>query len=162
MPQDKNVAFFQNVQIVFRNFEGKEGQYNRAGERNFAVLLDEEQAAAMLEDGWNVKYLKIREDDLAENPDQVPQAYLQISLGYSERSKPPKVCVIGSSGKKMLDESNVNQLDWVDIENVDLSIRPYHWEVNGNTGTKAYLQSIYVTIEEDELDRKYADIEETH
>src|SRR3954465_11535199 len=38
------------------------GPVYREGDRNFAVLLDDEVAAAMNEDGWNVKWLKPRED----------------------------------------------------------------------------------------------------
>lgn len=158
MPKDNNVVM-EGVQIIFRNFEGKEGKYNRAGDRNFAVLLDDATATAMLEDGWNVKYLRVREEDLAEDPDTTPQAYLSVSVGYSERSKPPRVVLITSRGKTNLTEDTVDQLDWVDIQNVDMIIRPYAWEVSGNTGIKAYLQSIYVTIEEDELERKYSELE---
>ena len=47
-------ATLEDVCIIFRNFEGKEGQYNRAGDRNFAVVLTKEMAKAMMEDGWNV------------------------------------------------------------------------------------------------------------
>ena len=41
---------------------------------------------------------------------------------------------------------------------MDLTLNPYAWEVNGKTGVKAYLKSIFVTIVEDDLDRKYADV----
>jgi hypothetical protein len=49
-------------------------------------------------------------------------------------------------------------LDWVDIINVDLIVRPYAWTVNQKSGVKAYLQSLYVTIEEDPLEIKYSDL----
>ena len=42
---------------------------------------------------------------------------------------------------------------------MDLTINPYVWEANGNTGVKAYLGTMYVTIAEDPLDAKYADEE---
>ena len=48
----------EGVRIIFRNFAGKEGQYNREGDRNFAVLLDDKAAAAMAEDQWNVKMVE--------------------------------------------------------------------------------------------------------
>ena len=56
-------------------------------------------------------------------------------------------------------KTQVETLDWVDILNVDLIVRPYEWTVNGKSGVKAYLQSIYVTIEEDPLEIKYSEME---
>lgn len=153
MPQD-NTVLMEGVRIIFRNFSGKEGQYNREGDRNFAVLLDETVAAALATDGWNVKWLKPREEDEGEDP----QAYLQVSVNF--KGRPPRIVLLTSTKRRNLDESEVEDLDWVDIKNVDLIVRPYEWTVNGKSGIKAYLQSIYVTIEEDALEKKYAEMEE--
>jgi hypothetical protein len=144
----------EGVRIIFRNFAGKEGQFNREGDRNFAVLLDDTVANSMAEDGWNVKWLKPREDE----EDESQQAYLQVSVNF--KGRPPRVVLVTSRGRTNLDESAVEMLDWADIRNVDLIVRPYEWAVNGKTGIKAYLQAIYATIEEDALELKYAEMDE--
>ena len=148
---DGNVVM-ENVRIVFRNFKGKEGMYNREGDRNFAVLLDERTAKAMAEDGWNVKHLKAREEGDEE------QAYLQVSVNF--KGRPPRIVMITSRGRTDLGEDECELLDWADIRQVDLIVRPYDWSVNGKTGTKAYLKSLFVTIEEDELELKYASMDD--
>ena len=153
MPQD-NVVVMEGVRIIFRNFAGKEGQYNREGDRNFAVLLDEKVANDMAEDGWNIKWLKPREEEEEEEQ----QAYMSVSVNF--KGRPPRVVLVTSRGRTNLDEDSVEMLDWADITNVDLIVRPYEWSVNGKTGIKAYLQSIYITIEEDALELKYADLDE--
>ena len=151
MPAPDNTVIMEGVRIIFRNFAGKEGQYNREGDRNFAVLLDEKTAAMMDEDGWNVKVLKPREND---EEGAVPQPYLPVAVNY--RGRPPRIVMITSHNRTTLDESQVETLDWVDVLNVDLIVRPYEWTVNGKTGIKAYLQSMYITIEEDPLEAKYS------
>jgi hypothetical protein len=153
MPQD-NTVLMEGVRIIFRNFAGKEGQYNREGDRNFAVLLDDTIANSMAEDGWNVKWLKSREEDEEESP----QAYLQVSVNF--KGRPPRVVLITSRGRTNLSEDQVEMLDWADIKNVDLIVRPYEWVVNQKSGIKAYLQSIYVTIEEDALELKYGELDQ--
>lgn len=151
MAPNDNTVVMEGVRIIFRNFAGKEGQYNRAGDRNFSVLLDEKTAASMSRDGWNVKVLKAREEGDED------QAYLQVAVNF--KGRPPRVVMITSRGRTNLDEDQVEILDWADIRNVDLIVRPYEWVVNGKSGVKAYLQSIYVTIEEDALELKYADVD---
>lgn len=148
MPQD-NTVLMEGVSIIFRNFAGKEGQYNRAGDRNFAVKLDDDTANAMAADGWNVKQLQPREED----EDETPQAYLPVSVNF--KGRPPRVVLVTSRGRTNLGEDEVEMLDWADVVNVDLIVRPYSWEVSGKTGIKAYLQSMYVTIQEDPLELKY-------
>lgn len=150
MARNDNTVVMENVRIIFRNFAGREGMYNREGDRNFCVLLDTDTADAMLKDGWNVKALRARDEDEEDQP------YLQVSVNF--KGKPPRVVMITSRGRTTLHEDEVELLDWADIQNVDLIVRPYEWAVNGKTGVKAYLQSIFVTIEEDALELKYAEI----
>jgi len=154
MPAQDNTVLMEGVRIIFRNFAGKEGQYNREGDRNFAVLLDEKVAKAMDEDGWNVKMLRPRTEEEGEEP----QAYLPISVNF--KGRPPRIVMITSRGRTHLDEDTVESLDWADIINVDLIVRPYEWVVNDKSGIKAYLQALYVTIEEDPLEIKYGELEQ--
>jgi len=147
----KNNIIMENARIGFRNFSGAEGKFNPAGRRNFCVFIDDVDLAGRLEDdGWNMKYLKPREEEDA------PQAYLQISVAYT--NVPPKMVLVTSRGKTILEEDTVSMLDWVEIKNVDLIINPYNWDVNGKTGVKAYAKSMYVTIMEDVFEQKYLDV----
>lgn len=150
MARSDNIVVMEGVRIVFRNFAGKEGKYNREGDRNFAVLLDDDVAEAMNRDGWNIKWLEPREEG------DSPQAYLAVSVNF--RGRPPRVVMITSRGRTTLYEDDVELLDWADILTCDLAVRPYEWAVNGKTGIKAYLQSIFVTIDEDPLELKYSDL----
>lgn len=147
-----NNITMENARVIFRNFAGKEGMYNREGERNFCVLLEHDFAEQLRKDGWNVRTLKAREEG------EEPQPYLQVSVNF--RNRPPRVVMVTSRGRTTLPEDMVEVLDWVDISNVDLILNPYQWAVSGNTGIKAYLKSAFITILEDELERKYADVPE--
>jgi hypothetical protein len=140
----------EDRRILFRNFSGEPGRFNALGQRNFNVLLFDAEAEAMAADGWNVKYLQPREEG------DTPQARLEVAVHFGKN--PPRVVLITSKGKTLLDESMVSLLDWADIVTVDLIVRPYQWEVQGRRGVKAYLKAIYVTIREDPLELKYIDV----
>jgi hypothetical protein len=149
--RDKEL-FMEDVRLIFKNFKGKEGPFNREGDRSFCILLDEDLAKRMDKDGWNVKALRAREEG---DPDQ---PYIQVSVKYEK--VPPQIYMITGRGRRtLLDEDSCEVLDYADIETVDLILNPYEWNVNGKTGTKAYLKSMYITIREDALQRKYADID---
>lgn len=140
----------EGARIGFRNFSGEEGRFNPKGRRNFCVFLDHDVAKDMEKEGWNVKWLEPREEG------DEPQAYLQVKVVFGKI--PPKIVLVTGRGKTRLDEDTVNILDWAEIQNVDLIIRPYNWEVNGSTGVSAYIKTMYVTLKEDEFESKYYDV----
>jgi hypothetical protein len=136
----------------FRNFSGNADRFNAKGARNFKIALPDEDAKAMESDGWNIKWLQPREEEDA------PLAILKVNVKYSERGRPPQIVMITSRGKTPLTEDMIDVLDWADIEDADVQIRAYHYDINGKTGISAYLNTLYVTIREDELALRYMDV----
>jgi hypothetical protein len=137
----------EDARLIFRNFEGKEGKYNRAGDRSFCLVIpDEETANKLAEDGWNVK-------GLANNDSDEALYYISVAVNY--QNIPPEIYIITRRGKELMTEDMVASLDYADILTADVIVRPYNWEVNGKTGVKAYLKTMYVTIQEDEFAAKY-------
>jgi hypothetical protein len=145
----------ENAKIHFRNFSGKAGKYNGEGSRNFCVFLETKLAKMLEQDGWNVRWLQPKDDQ------EDLQAYLQVAVKYGKI--PPKIIMMSSNGKTILDEETIGVLDWAEIANVDLIIRPYNWVLSEGTrnekrGVKGYVKSMYVTIAEDEFAKKYQDV----
>lgn len=140
----------ENCRIMYRNFAGQGDKYNPAGRRNFCAILDRKTADRMVEEGWNVKQTKPRD----EYDEPVP--YVQVRVNFS--NIPPEIYLVNSRNKKTrLTEETVSTLDYAEIENVDLIISGYCWEMNGNEGVTAYCKTMYVKIVEDVFADKYSD-----
>jgi hypothetical protein len=156
----REVVTFRDVTLVFKNFTGEAKKYNTEGDRNFSILLGEEDALDMIAQGWNPKALRRQEEDTEQN------YHLKVKVNFS--GKPPQIWLISNidpeTGKgrsrTMLGGDMVGILDQLESTKVDLVISPYNWEVRGESGRTAYLQSLYFTIYEDELAREYSDVEQ--
>jgi len=153
------VLKIEGARLILKNFQGKAKEFNEEGNRNFGVILDPELAERLEADGWNVKYLKPFPDD----PDQIRTPWLSVKVKFSkqgERGRDPMAVLITTRGKIKLDEETIGQLDWTRMKAVDLVINPYEYTIKGGraSGISAYLNAIYVTVEEDDFYEKYGDI----
>ena len=153
----RGILQIDDARIVFRNFTGVKDRFNAEGDRNFAVVIeDEEVANDLIKDGWNVKIKAPRDEDDA------PFMYLPVKIKFTDRS-PIAYLKSGSSDPVRLDEETISCLDEIDIAQVDLDIRPYDWVIQEGTpheksGRTAYLQSIHVIQALDRFAARYENI----
>jgi hypothetical protein len=147
---DKGIAEIEDARIIYRNFTGVGSKYNREGDRNFGVIIpDQEICDALVNQGWNVKIKPPREDG------EEPFMFLPVKIKFNERG--PAIYVKSGESVTRLNEDTVGMIDDIDIVSVDLDLRPYDWEVNGKTGRTAYLQSMNVIQNIDRFGAKYVD-----
>lgn len=138
----RDILQIDDARIIYRNFAGRGDKYNREGDRNFAVVIpDEDMANDLTKLGWNVKIKPPREDG------DTPFMFLPVKVKFNNRG--PNVYLKTGNVQNRLDEESVGLLDNIDIISVDLDIRPYDWIVqegtpNEKSGRSAYLQSIRV------------------
>ena len=158
-----------NTRMIFKNFSGKKSDFNAEGDRNFgAVIMDPETVKYLVEDGIRVKTLRPRPDD----PDGQETYWMKVKVNFASR-QPPKIYLIKADPEdpenqsKMtsvqLDEETVNQLDWIhpsSILRIDMNIRfsRYPDRPGRPGGISNYLDALYVTVEDDPLERKYRGI----
>ena len=138
----------EGANIIFRNFSGRDGKCNKAGDRNFCVFIDDDELVEdLVSDGWNVRILAPRDDgDKARH-------YLPVAVSFKYR--PPQVYLETRRKQTLLSEDMVSELDYADIVNADLTINPRIWG-DDEERIKAYLKTAHFQIEEDEFADKYA------
>lgn len=154
--REKGLLVINNCKTIFRNFAGAPTKFTDAGRREFSVLIDDELADILKEDGWNVKMYQDRNKEM-----DIP--YIKIKVNYRDEKDEkkealdPSVVVVKNNKEEKLNEHTVGMLDWATIENVDLLISPYHWNFNGSSGVSGYLKAAKITLAVDELEKFYVD-----
>ena len=134
----RGILQIDDARIVYRNFSGVGSKFNREGDRNFAVVIPDEDLAMRLKDeGWNVKIKDPRDEG------DSPFMYLPVKIKFNDRG--PIFHLRTGKNQIKLDEESIGCLDRIDILAADMDLRSYDWDVNGKTGRTAYLQSIRVT-----------------
>lgn len=146
MPEIRKLKI-EDAKICSKNFEGRANEYNTDGRRYFSVILDEDTALELIDDGWNVDSRHPREEG------DPTRYYLKVRVKFEKF--PPVVKQVTSRGVTTLDEDEVKLLDGATITSADLVITPYNWTVGKKTGVTAYLKTGYFKIEEDEFASKY-------
>ena len=145
-----NILEIEDARIIYRNFAGAPSKFNREGDRNFAVIVpNEELKDELVEAGWNVKIKPPREDF------DEPFMFMPVKVVFNNRG--PAAYVRSGDSVTRLNEDTIDMLDEIDIASVDLDLRPYDWEVNGKTGRSAYLQAINVTQNVDRFGARYSE-----
>lgn len=151
----RGVLQIDDARIIFRNFRGEGGKFNKEGDRNFALIIPNEEMAEALQNdvnkfgaGWNVKIKPPREEG------DEPFIYLPVKVKFNDRG--PVVYLQSGRNRVKLDEESISMLDDIDISSVDLDIRPYDDEINGKPFRAAYLQSMCVTQEIDRFAARFA------
>ena len=155
----RGILQIDDARIIYRNFRGEGSKYNREGDRNFAVILPNQEIADQLINdvneygvGWNVKIKPPRDED------DSPFMYLPVKVKFNERG--PVIWLISGSRRHRLYEEDVARLDKIDIASVSLDIRPYDDTIQGKPFRAAYLQSIEVTQQIDRFTARYEESRE--
>lgn len=151
-----NNLIIENARIIFKNFSGVPGKYNKDGRRSFNVVIEDQDTALNLKaQGYNIKPLppKDPQDDLVY--------ILKVTVEFNSKN-PPKVYKISGDGSRVsLGAESVSCLDYVTIKSADLNINPWDYSRNvpikdGEPWISAYLNSGYFVVDEDPLEAKYA------
>ena len=155
----RGIIQIDGARLIYRNFSGRGTQYNREGDRNFCIVIEDQETADMLLDaGYNVKIRQPREEG------DTPFMYMKVNVKFHPKGSDlerlnPTACLITGQNRNMLDEESICCLDSIDITNVDLDLSGSNWNVQGRSGKSAYLSKIYVTQELDRFAMRYAEDE---
>ena len=130
-----------DARIIWPNFEGRGDRFNKQGDRNFTLVIPDQEIADALRndkskygDGWNVKIKPARDEG------DKPFMNLKVKVAFNGRG--PNIYLVSGNKQVQLNEDTVKCLDYIDIVSCDMDIRPFDGEMpNGQTFRTAYLSA---------------------
>ena len=153
-----NLLEIDDARIIWPNFEGRGDKYNQQGNRNFNLVIPNQDIAdALMNDvneygaGWTVKMKAPRE----EGDD--PLLYMNVKVKFNDRG--PEVYLISGNNRVRLDKDTIKKLDNISIRSVNLDIRPYDDQGSFGPFRSAYLSSLEVIQDISRFAARYAEEE---
>lgn len=148
-----------DARIIWPNFSGRGGQYNREGDRDFHLVIPDQDTADKLladtnkfGDSWNVKIKPPRDED------SDPLIHMKVKVKFNNCG--PNIQLVCGGKQRPLTEETVGMLDDIIIDSVDLDIRPYDGEMrSGSTFRTAYLNGMRVYMREDRFSTPIDDMD---
>lgn len=138
------------ARICYRNFAGKAGEYNAEGDRNFSLIIpNQDMAQKLIVDGWK---LVIKESN---DPDATPFIHMPVKVRFGKNGNGIPAYLISGGSRIRLDEDTIGRLDRIQIESVDMDIRPWDWQKGNRSGRAAYLHAIRVYQKIDRFTAEY-------
>ena len=145
----------KDARIIWKNFRGEATEFNQRGDRVFNVVIDHETALELQREDWPVKQFPATEDG------EEPNWHMQCKVNYNSQVPPRIFLVKPKQGtRQLLNERTIDILDYQPVAFVDVTLNPYEWNVSGRSGVKPYVKTMYATIDQDELDAQYDDLDE--
>lgn len=140
--------------IYFRNFSGI--NRNKPGQKikpKFGIKLTEELAKTMTEEGWYIRWTKVRED-APEGTQPIP--YLEVTLKYDFKPAPTVNMIFGKHDVTPLTEESIAPLDGVSIDHMDFEVRAFDWDDSGRYGAAAELIGLNVYCKRSLIEERLA------
>lgn len=140
------------VKWGFSHFDGRADTFNDAGDHNFTLVIDPNEAKKLMDEGWNIRTLEGREEG------DPPEYLLKVKISY--RFEPPKIYLIKRNRKFRADEADLRDISRATCEKLDVIIQPSPWVHGRESGISAYVKEMYATVSESRFAENYADYEE--
>lgn len=162
------VKLFRNAHIIWPNFSGEIGPYNKQvgvdshgkpiGERFFNIVLTPEWAEDLRnvelvhKDGTVIRGCNVR-THLPKSGEGDPLYTLKVKFG---KIAPKEVSRVIPRGRMNLNIDNVGVLDHEIIDHADIKVVLSTYVNGANKGISAYLEKLRAYIQEDEFDNDEA------